>query len=206
MRCDCCLGILVTKERANSNDSESNECTICFESLETFATIKLEKCKHEFHIQCIKDWKNTSGETVTTNNQCPVCRMPIHDEFSSDESVSKLQCKSCCNCGASKYRIIMGLIGVRIRIAKKEKLVPEFEMRTEKASKSKPTKNTKSKDEKPKDTKIKVEEIEVEGAKVEVVKVEGKEDTAKSESERIALESKKMETLETLEEEEAKLK
>jgi len=100
----------------------------------------------------------------------------------------------------------MGLIGVRIRIAKKEKLIPEFEMRTEKASKSKPTKNTKSKDEKPKDTKIKVEEIEVEGAKVEVVKVEGKEDTAKSESERIALESKKMETLETLEEEEAKLK
>ena len=95
----------------------------------------------------------------------------------------------------------MGLIGVRIRIAKKEKLIPEFEMRDEKAIKSKPSKDTK-----PKDTKIKVEEIEVEGAKVEVVKVEGKEDTAKSESERIALESKKMETLETLEEEEAKLK
>ena len=95
----------------------------------------------------------------------------------------------------------MGLIGVRIRIAKKEKLIPEFEMRTEKAVKSKQSKDVKSKD-----VKIKVEEIEIEGAKVEVVKVEGKEDTAKSESERIALESKKMETLETLEEEEAKLK
>ena len=75
----------------------------------------------------------------------------------------------------------MGLIGVRIRIAKKEKLVPEFEMRTEKAAKSK----------KPKEEKTKVEEIEVEGAKVEVVKVEGKKDDAKSESEKIALESKK---------------
>ena len=95
----------------------------------------------------------------------------------------------------------MGLIGVRIRIAKKEKLIPEFEMRTEKVTKSKP-----SKDEKLKDTKIKVEEIEVEGAKVEVVKVIGKKDDVKSESERIALEAKKMETLETLEEEEAKLK
>ena len=90
----------------------------------------------------------------------------------------------------------MGLIGVRIRIAKKEKLIPEFEMKVEKIKKVKP-------DEK---IAIKVEEIEVEGAKIEVVKVEGKTDVAKSESEKIALESKKMETLETLEEEEAKLK
>ncbi|MGY5144089.1 MAG: 30S ribosomal protein S3 [Candidatus Nitrosopumilus sp. bin_32a] len=90
----------------------------------------------------------------------------------------------------------MGLIGVRIRIAKKEKLIPEFEMRADK------TKKGKSNDK----PKIKVEEIDVEGSKIEVVKVEGKKDIAKSESERIALEAKKMESLETLEEEEAKLK
>ena len=92
----------------------------------------------------------------------------------------------------------MGLIGIRIRIARKERLVPEFEMRKEKVK--------KGKEDKTKTEKVKVEEIEVEGAKVEVVKVEGKSDTAKSESERIALEAKKMETIETLEEEEAKLK
>ena len=90
----------------------------------------------------------------------------------------------------------MGLIGIRIRIARKEKLIPEFEMRVEKVKKGK----------QPAEEKIKVEEIEVEGAKVEVVKVEGKADTAKSESERIALEAKKMEGIETLEEEEAKMK
>jgi small subunit ribosomal protein S3 len=95
----------------------------------------------------------------------------------------------------------MGLIGIRIRIARKEKLVPEFEMRAEKPKKAKQPQEEKAKEE-----KIKVEEIEVEGAKVEVVKVEGKKDTAKSESERIALEAKKMEVIETLEEEEAKLK
>ena len=89
----------------------------------------------------------------------------------------------------------MGLIGIRIRIARKEKLVPEFEMRKEKAKKAKSS-----------DEKIKVEEIDIEGAKVEVIKVKDKEDTAKSESERIALEAKKMEKIETLEEEEAKLK
>jgi len=87
----------------------------------------------------------------------------------------------------------MGLIGVRIRIAIKEKFIPEFELR-------------KTKIEKGSTKHVKVEEIEIDNVKVEVVKVKGKKDTAKSESERIALEAKKMESLETLEEEEEKLK
>ena len=87
----------------------------------------------------------------------------------------------------------MGLIGIRIRIANKEKLIPEFELREKKEAKEKP---------KP----IKVEEVKVEDVKVEVIKVEGKKDTAKSESEIIELEEKKMEKIVTLEEEEAKMK
>ncbi len=87
----------------------------------------------------------------------------------------------------------MGLIGIRIRIARKEKFVPEFELKKEKEEKEKPK-------------QVKVEEVEIEDVKVEVVKVEGKKDTAKSETEVIELEEKKMETLETLEEEEEKLK
>ena len=87
----------------------------------------------------------------------------------------------------------MGLIGIRIRIARKEKFVPEFELK-------------KSKEQKEKPKQVKVEEVEIEDVKVEVVKVEGKKDTAKSETEVIELEEKKMEKLETLEEEEAKLK
>lgn len=87
----------------------------------------------------------------------------------------------------------MGSIGIRIRIAIKEKFVPEFELR-------------KIKGEKETSKHVKVEEIQIDDVKVEVVKVEGKKDTAKSESERIALEAKKMESLETLEEEEEKLK
>ena len=71
----------------------------------------------------------------------------------------------------------MGLIGIRIRIANKEKLVPEFELR-------------KEKEEKPKPKQVKVEEVQIEDVKVEVVKVEGKKDTAKSESEVIEIEEK----------------
>jgi len=92
----------------------------------------------------------------------------------------------------------MGLIGIRIRIARKEKFVPEFELK--KAQKEKPKK------EKTEETKIKVEEVAIEDVKVEVVKVEGKKDTAKSESERIALEEEKMKELETLEEVEEEFK
>ena len=79
----------------------------------------------------------------------------------------------------------MGLIGIRIRIARKEKLVPEFEMKEEKPKKPKQVQD----------------------------KVTGKmrdetadERKARTESEQIALEEEKMKELETLEEEEAKLK
>ena len=96
----------------------------------------------------------------------------------------------------------MGLIGIRIRIAKKEKLIPEFEMKAEKPKKIKQDEDKKSDDSK----KIKVEEIVIGENKIEVVKVEGKKDEAKSESEAIELEEKKIEKIETLEEEEATLK
>lgn len=79
----------------------------------------------------------------------------------------------------------MGLIGIRIRIARKEKFIPEFEMKTEKAKKTKQVKDA--------DTGKMRDETEA-------------EKKARTESEQIALEEEKMKELETLEEEEAKLK
>ena len=96
----------------------------------------------------------------------------------------------------------MGLIGIRIRIARKEKLIPEFEMKVEKVKNAKPAAEEKMEESKP----TKVEEVVIEDVKVEVIKAEGKKDQAKSESEVIELEEKKMETVVTLEEEEEKLK
>jgi len=96
----------------------------------------------------------------------------------------------------------MGRIGIRIRIAKKEKLVPEFEMKKEKVSKDKKSKDKKT--EQPKKTKV--EEVVVEDIKVEVTKVEGKEVGAKSETEQIANDEEKMKEIETNEAEEETLK
>ncbi len=87
----------------------------------------------------------------------------------------------------------MGTIGIRIRIAIKENFIPEFEIKKIKEQKEKPK-------------KVAVEEVQIEDVKVEVVKVKDKKDTAKSESEVIEMEEKKMEELETLEDEEAKMK
>ena len=70
----------------------------------------------------------------------------------------------------------MGLIGIKIRIANKEKLVPEFTL------------------------------AEVLNQKTEETKEITEENIAKTESEQIKIEEEKMKTLETLEEEEAKLK
>ncbi len=85
----------------------------------------------------------------------------------------------------------MGLIGIRIRIAQKEKLVPEFEH----IEKEKPKVV-----EKPKEIEIKVEgdKIKIEGAKIKT--------DEKTESEHIEEEEEKIKTIETLEEEEEKLK
>ena len=69
----------------------------------------------------------------------------------------------------------MGLIGIKIRIARKDRLVPEFE--------------------------VKKEIVEANNAEMNA-----KKDQATSESEKIKIEEEKMKALETLEEEEARLK
>ena len=77
----------------------------------------------------------------------------------------------------------MGLIGIRIRIARKEKLIPEFEMRPDPSAKQILDKDT---------GKMRDETVA--------------EKKARTESEQIALEAEKMKELKTHEEEEAKLK
>jgi len=78
----------------------------------------------------------------------------------------------------------MGLIGIRIRIARNEKYVPEFELKTVKPKKVKQIKDSGT------------------GKMRDETEVERK---ARTESEQIAIEEEKMKELETLEEEEAKL-
>jgi len=105
----------------------------------------------------------------------------------------------------------MGLIGIRIRIARKEKVIPEFEMRKESPKNDDKPKKGKQ-DDKPKKgkqddkPKKKVEEVKVDDVNVEVIKVEGKKDDAKSESEVIEKEEAKIESIDTMEEEEANMK
>jgi len=73
----------------------------------------------------------------------------------------------------------MGLIGIRIRIANKEKIVPEFELEETLKPETEETKETKEMEQK---------------------------DVAKTESEQIKIEGEKMKSLVTLEEEEQRLK
>ncbi len=84
----------------------------------------------------------------------------------------------------------MGLIGVRVRIARKEKFVPEFELKQKKQEKVKQDVVPPIKDE---DTgKITDETVD--------------EVKPKTESEQIKIDAEKMKSLETLEDEENKLK
>lgn len=88
----------------------------------------------------------------------------------------------------------MGLIGIRIRIAIKEKLIPEFEFKD---------KSKKAKQKQKEEIVVKV----TADKPVSTIKVETEaEIKARTESEQIELEAKKIATLETLEEEEEKFK
>lgn len=88
----------------------------------------------------------------------------------------------------------MGLIGIRIRIAIKEKLIPEFEFKD---------KSKKSKQKQKEEIVVKV----TADKPVSTIKIETEAETkARTESEQIELEAKKIATLETLEEEEEKFK
>ncbi|KAG0511393.1 MAG: 30S ribosomal protein S3 [Nitrosopumilales archaeon] len=85
----------------------------------------------------------------------------------------------------------MGLIGVRIRIARKDKFIPEFEL------KEKPKKEAKP---------IEKKELEIIPEKIDKDEISKLKEKAKTESEQIELESKLVEKIETLEDEEEKLK
>ena len=88
----------------------------------------------------------------------------------------------------------MGLIGIRIRIAIKEKLIPEFEFKD---------KSKKAKQKQKEEIVVKV----IADKPVSTIKVETEaERKARTESEQIELEAKKIATLETLEEEEEKFR
>ncbi len=92
-------------------------------------------------------------------------------------------------------RTAMGLIGIRIRIARKEKVIPEFELKEGKTKKV--------------DAEQKVDADAEQ--KVDADSGESKDETAegykaKTETEQIAIEEEKMKGLETLEKEEEELK
>jgi small subunit ribosomal protein S3 len=85
----------------------------------------------------------------------------------------------------------MGLIGVRIRIARKDKFIPEFEL------KEKPKKEVKP---------IEKKEPEIIPEKIDKDEISKLKEKAKTESEQIELESKLVEKIVTMEDEEEKLK
>jgi len=92
----------------------------------------------------------------------------------------------------------MGLIGIKIRIATKEKLIPEFQF-------NESSKTEKEEIAKTETEQIKTEKEEIAKTETEQIKTE-KEEIAKTETEQIKIEEEKMKTLVTLEEEEEKLK
>ena len=65
--------------------SDEDICTICLEPLQRTiqeSSIKRLECKHEFHAQCIIEWKREQAKEsghVQTKMTCPLCRKSIYN-------------------------------------------------------------------------------------------------------------------------------
>jgi len=90
----------------------------------------------------------------------------------------------------------MGLIGIRIRIAQKEKIIPEFQMKDNSVL-SKPIKNEQSKEDSESESASETEQIKID---------EKSDNKAASETEQIKIDEEKIKKIESLEEEEEDLK
>ena len=94
----------------------------------------------------------------------------------------------------------MGLIGIRIRIAQKDKMVSEFKL-------NKPNEKIIQKEQSDETIKIETDAVKTETVKTETVKTDAvKTDAVKTETEQIQIDSEKIKKIETMEEEEAELK
>lgn len=53
-------------------EDKSENCSICYDNFETDPSNAKLKCKHEFHLSCIKTWLEKSGT-------CPICRAGVYE-------------------------------------------------------------------------------------------------------------------------------
>lgn len=56
-----------------------DECSICLEYLLENNTIKILKCKHRFHIECIDKWFDIS-------DNCPLCQKKFLNNTGNNEN------------------------------------------------------------------------------------------------------------------------
>ncbi|CAF1115588.1 unnamed protein product [Rotaria sordida] len=56
-----------TYRKTSKSKSTDDKCAICLSEYKTGDTVKVLRCKHFFHPECIDPWLKTS-------NQCPICR------------------------------------------------------------------------------------------------------------------------------------
>ena len=53
------------------NNNYNNNCTICLDEFKLEQSIIRFPCKHNYHINCIKEW------LCNNSNKCPLCKIPV---------------------------------------------------------------------------------------------------------------------------------
>lgn len=61
------------------NGEESQQCSICLESINARDRIVNLQCEHTFHLSCIERW-------CESHNSCPLCRASIDEEIQQNQN------------------------------------------------------------------------------------------------------------------------
>lgn len=60
----------------SANNSSGEMCTICSDSYESEDVLRVLKCDHRFHIECVDRWIITSTD-FSKPVECPLCKVQL---------------------------------------------------------------------------------------------------------------------------------
>jgi hypothetical protein len=58
------------KSEQEKNKKETNNCSICFDTMSNNGPLRTTPCGHKFHSECLNTW-------LRTKNTCPLCRTQV---------------------------------------------------------------------------------------------------------------------------------
>lgn len=62
---------------ADGGGSTATKCCICFSKYEAEDALRVLKCGHKFHLECVDQWALSAARDFSRTTACPMCNDPL---------------------------------------------------------------------------------------------------------------------------------